>query len=232
MPYSKSKSRKYFDLIILDLTKTVKDTGTPQSQIPNIILQSVYKSVIFQSSAALEDYLKSLFEDWLFMIDRNNILTNNIPKELVYWELGRRQVSIFKKYILNGDEKKFVNELSKENSFKILLSDNSHAKDLLTKDFFMDKKYPSIRNIESLFARFGIKNIFDELGKTGRKNYRILLKSFSDKRTEIAHQYPSTDLTGLDTLNSLNFLINFVNCIDRVVHNYVTKTTGNLCWLR
>jgi hypothetical protein len=95
----------------------------------------------------------------------------------------------------------------------------------------LDKKYPSEKNLELQFARFGLSNIYTELDKRGHSNYRLMLRSLSDKRTSIAHDYPCTSFTFADVVDALDAALKIVRTIDRVLYTHVCATSGSYCWV-
>ena len=92
-----------------------------------------------------------------------------------------------------------------------------------------DKKYPSPKNLKILFNRIGIKNIFSETDRFGRKDYELILRSFLDVRETIAHQ-ESTDLTFEDVKRNFKNIIDLLDKIDRISFRHVCKISGKKYW--
>ena len=231
MPYSKSFARNDFNNISKYIKTQSKTAKQRNRNIPHDIQQFVYRAAIFQISAALEEYIKAIFDAWMFKVDNASLPLSKIPKELTTLFVARRQISHFKRDFLESNEPNLIKSLISDTTIEKCYDPNTVAYEIFRQsDFVSDKKYPSVKNLPVLFKRFGIHNIFDELAAKGKKDYKMILKSFSDIRTEIAHQHPTPDLTHGDVLNQLIRLEDTVDKIDRVLWSHIRKVSGSQCW--
>lgn len=231
MPYRKSASRIELEEIFSELITQSRYASLKKIRLRHDLQQCVHKAVIFQASAAIEEYMKSIFEDWVFLLDKRNKTLSDVPKELATWTVGKRQMSAFKRYAFDGDESGFVKNLLNNNSSPNLLdSEIEIIKLIIQSENIRDRKYPSIKNMKAIFARFGVNDIFKSIQIRGKKDFKKILKSFTDKRTEIAHQHPSPDLTYKDVKDNLDALKHLINYLDRVLYSHVCVVSGEDCW--
>lgn len=107
----------------------------------------------------------------------------------------------------------------------------SQASRLIESLIITDKKYPSIKNISAICKRFGVKDIFNAMSVIGKKDYKLIINSFNDVRTEIAHQHPSPDLGISSVVDNLKALLEVVDKLNRVLYSHIRKTSGEDCWL-
>jgi len=231
MPYTKSSARNQFESVVNslhDLSKHVSDAGvTYESEIR----QAVFRAAIFQASAALEEYIKAVFEGWIYQLKQNDKKIRDLPPSLVYCIAGKKQLGAFKNYIAYKDEYELIKSLSKIPKLCNLFNSEEPVKDIVyNSEVISDKKYPAANNIILISKRFGINDIFNSMASKGKKNYKLIIDSFNDIRTEIAHQYPSSDLT-FDTIsNNIKDIIDFVSKADMVIYAHVKDISGEDCW--
>lgn len=231
MPYVKSAARQEFDTVVKGLLSLARSSSYKSVSFPHDVRQCVYRNAIFQVSAALEEYFRSVLEDWLHELRVNGKSVSEAPRELILWAFGKKQKSAFQYFLLDGDEGEFVAKLAAIAELPRFLDPGEILSGAITSaEHVRDRKYPSIKNLSVLFKRFGIRDIFKLIHKTARRDYKKVLESFSDVRTEIAHQHPVPDITLDDVKLHLEGLTGFVAAIDRVLCAHVRAVSGNVCW--
>lgn len=231
MAYTKSTARKDFQQNISTIINDINLASKSRNNIPFSIKQCVYRNAIFQTSALLEEYIKSILEDWIYMLHVKNKTLMDIPDELQFWTAGKKQQSTFQNFAYNGNESRFIDQLCSLDNLKELFMGTIKVKDVITQnENISDRKYPSIRNITALFKRFGINDVLNVTSQKGKKEYKMIIKSFSDRRTEIAHHHPTPDLYPRDVVSSIGSIDNFVAILDRVLFSHVVFHSGFECW--
>ena len=231
MPYTKSLARKDFEIVISDLKALSYSASLIKNKIPYDIQQCVYRNAIFQASSALEMYVKTILEDWIHQLHKHNHPLAMLPKELVFLTIGKKQKEAFKKYLINDSESDLVSGLMSLNTLPNYFDETTLVRDAIrAHEHINDKKYPSHKNIVTIFKRFGIKDIMKSIQIRGKKDYKKILESFSDIRTEIAHQYPSSSLTITDIKTQLYSILNLVSMVDTEMYWHVIKTSDINCW--
>lgn len=231
MSYEKSIARQDFEDTVKTFHSLSKDVSLKKRGISHEIQQCVYRNAIFQTSAALEEFIKSILEDWIHLLHKHKKKSSCAPKELIFWAVGKDQKSAFQQFVLTGDEGKFIAQLSGIKRLPTFFDEATEIKDIINiYEHIRDRKYPSKKNIIALFRRFGVNNLFKEVQIKGKKDYIKILESFSDVRTEIAHQHPTPDLTFNDIKQQLHSICDFVAKIDRVLYSHIIKTSGQDCW--
>lgn len=99
MPYTKSSARNQFENVINSLHELSKDVADAGLIYKSEVRQAVFRATIFQASAALEEYIRAVFEGWIYLLKLNNKKIGNLPKSLVYCIAGKKQLEAFKNYI-------------------------------------------------------------------------------------------------------------------------------------
>jgi len=227
MGYSKSFSRKVADNYIMDLKKKIFIS----TKISYELQQLSYRIGVIQTSAILEEYLKTVFEDWISLMKLDNTKMDKLPNNIWLWCLIKAQSEHMKELFLSKSEAKLLKNLSKNpiimNTIK---GDNDINGIVYPNDMIKDKKFPSSENIKALFHRFGIDDIFKQIEIRFHKNIQHSIESFLFKRNEIAHVYPSQDLTKIDLEEHIKQILLFINYIDRIIFTHVITHTSEICW--
>lgn len=224
--YCRSRARDDLELVLKDLQQ--QSVQVSKLEVPVAISQSVYRAAIFQTSAALEDYLRNVFEDWLFSIKTHNKLVTDLPDSLRSYVSILKVEPMFRNYFIGNEEWKLIT-----NGKVQLIGSETKIEHLNASTLIHDRKYPSQKNIQGLFRRFGIDDIFVEANKKGQKDFKLVLKSFSDMRTEIAHKISTNlSLTFTDVEEKLDSITEFVSVLDRILYSHVARSCGHECWTR
>ncbi|MEZ8929380.1 MULTISPECIES: HEPN domain-containing protein [unclassified Vibrio] len=227
----KSIARQEFQVTISALKKQVSYSALKKSNIPHDIQQCVYRNAIFQTSAALEEYVKALLEDWIHKLHANYKTIRYAPEPLILWAAGKKQKNSFQHFIAFGDESKLISSLASTHGLHDVFNKDSLAKDVICQSGMVrDRKYPSKKNLVALFKRFGINDIFKSMQIKGKKDYKKNLESFSDIRTMIAHEHPTPDITAEDTRKQLLIIDDFIAKLDAIMYSHVVSISGSDCW--
>lgn len=231
MPYKKSIARLEFEEVVQEFKGQIKYACLKKNGLRNDIQQCVLRNSIFQTSAALEVFIKDLFSDWVHLLTQKNKTVKDIPESLLFWTLAKTQKDAFGAYTYQKDEEKLIKQLSCNNRLGKLRESNTYIRDIMNiTENVSDKKYPSQKNINHVFMRFGIDNIFHAMHVKGRKDYKKLLESFSDVRTAIAHEHPTPTLVYRDIKSHLDSMLAFVAMLDRIMWSHVVNHSGSDCW--
>jgi hypothetical protein len=231
MPYSKSRARTEFESKSIELVALAR-----QISYKNVPLKYDHKNLIFQSTivllcSALEEYLRVFIEDLFFRYKSKNATISDTPVNSRTYTLFNNQRVIYESFINNRDEAKILEKLDVRNTYLYSLIDDTKkfTNQINAKSIVNDKKYPSPKNLKILFNRIGIKNIFGETEKLGKKNYELILRSFLDIRETIAHQ-ESTDLTFDDVKRNFKNIMDLLDKIDRVSYRHICILSGQNFW--
>lgn len=231
MPYTKSAARQDYDQVVKELKRQTQYASVKRNSLLHEVQQCVYRNAIFQTSAALEVYLKIVLEHWIHALHINRKTVSDAPKELIYWAAGKKQRAAFENYLYRRDEGKFIDQMASIDDLEIFFERSTQVNKIIAPSAYVsDRKYPSVKNIKALFRRFGVTNIFAEIEKKGKKNYKAILESFSDTRTEIAHHHPAGNLTCIDVKVQLDSISDLVSKVDQVLYSHVIAISGADCW--
>ncbi len=224
MPYTISRSRKEFDGNVNKLFANIKNLD---GDLDYSLLQQVLQSYFFSTSSFIENYLANMFDDWLYTLKAHKVKNALIPMNLrkkIFFEF---QKDINLSYIIHKDEKRIYSALNLNRwEFEILEDQKNIASEINKHNILYTDRYPSVRNLKRIFLRLGMSNIFDEMGKIGKNNYKNVIISFMDIRENIAHSVPD-DLTFLVVKDNHHKIKDFIRIIDRVFY----RLFGRNAWV-
>lgn len=197
---------------------------------PVRVRDMVYQSAIFQASAALEDYLKQIFDHWLFELKSHNMTGANIPERARFSYFGRELSDAFGRYFHTGDERDLAGKIQDKSDIIDFAMGRASVLPYLTGELaYKDRKYPSPNNIRKLYARIGCDDIFARLSREMRSDAELRLRGFNDIRTAIAHETPPS-LTLTDVKRNLDVVAVIIKSLDKVNHKEFSRDFGGGVW--
>jgi RecG-like helicase len=230
MSYKKSKARDDFNSNVLTLLRLSKKASYISSGLDYEHQSLIYQAAVFRTCAAIEDYIKTLFEGIVYESKRNLIPTDKLPMNFLLSTILSEQKTIFESFLNNGDERKAIGKLKNiKEVYSIIEPNNSSHSKISANVILATNKYPSIKNIKKVYMRIGIEDIFTKLHFKSQKDITAQLKSFLDVREAISHQSPPT-LTYIDIERHLKNMSSFVNFLDRITHSHFVLIGVKTCW--
>lgn len=189
MTYRLSKARREFEeklqLSTRELTSIYKYAHKRGSS--SKLLGAYY---VFAYSQ-LEVYIKTLVEDIINTLNNSEVRIEKLPDLMLGYMLHKTENlgADYRRYSLDEDEGSISQKVALV-ARKISLWNSQQRINLIADaaDFLDKKKYPSPKNIPQLFKRMGIEKIWQVIGRAGRINSELTLKSLNDLRTGIAHE--------------------------------------------
>lgn len=235
MSYAKSKNRIDYESLSANLRSLADSTN----RIPLTGLTYEHKNLIYQAlivllSSAIEEYNKSVIEDWFYQLRIQNATMSKIPVNSRIFGLIHRTAPHYRNYLYKVEgEPKLIEQLDKaRNDIYSLINDNApFTTSYLSKELWGDKKYPSIKNMCVLYNRIGVKNIFESLSLRYHHNFRNQLDSLLSIREAIAHTGLTT-VTYTDFISHIDFVDLLINRLDRVLFTHCTIVAGSKYWPR
>lgn len=230
MPYSKSLARKDFESNISLILKACKESKLKKNGLSELALNMILHAAIFKVSALLEEYIKNIITDWLFLVQRNSCLNKELPENLRWFLAANSQINIFRNFLHQQNEEKLIENIKEKKTNLAIIDDNKFvANSLDPRRVVGDRKYPSTKNIKALFIRIGIPKIFEIINKKRGKDFKLITQSFLDIREAIAHQNPP-NLPYSDIRMHLHNMLDFVGTLDRVLFNHIIAHSGVSYW--
>lgn len=198
--------------------------------IPINVRDMTYQSAIFQASATFEEYLKQVFDHWLFESRQRSHASSHLPSRVRYAYLGREFSKFFSRFQHEGDEKVLAEKIES----KVEIIEFAVGRALIPNHItgslaYHESKYPSPKNIRKIYSRIGVDNIFGLLSQKMQTDAELRLQSFNDIRTAIAHGFPP-GLTIEDVKRSLDDITMFIGALDRLNHSHFSKYFGGGVW--
>ena len=228
MPYRRSLHRVEFNERLDFLLKKARRAQRLRARDSDI-RDLVFQCAIFQTSAALETYLRLLMESWVQKIktfDKGAIT----PHASRAFFVVRRLDKLFASYRFSGDERALFSSIGSETAlWPLMMGADKLPSFFIGKEFHEGSSYPSYRNIRRLFARVGIDDMIARLSRNLSRDTEVLIEGFQSIRTALAHSSPPT-ITISDVEDRLKDVKELVGAIDRVFFSHVMKHGGTDCW--
>lgn len=234
MSYQISKARKSFEIEIDSMISVIVDTFsniTNTHETKNYVLSSC----VMLCSAKIEVYIEDLFDSWIRKVNTSSpqLLSSILPNHLKALYLNQNfLLDAYKKLLIDKNEKKFLETIATNlnDTFFTLTDPHKITPILDSKRIYQGKKYPSPENIESLFFRIGIKDIFNELNKESRSDLKSLFISFHDVRTNIAHNGIPPGLNDNDIIDKLKNIKKIIEYMDKILFVFLTRHSTIDMW--
>ncbi len=153
-----------------------------------------------------------------------------VPHNTRMFKLLIGNMQLYRKFLLENNEVQTIKDLQKNIALMYLADDKLNMQSFRISQIYADKKYPSPKNLQKLFFRLGIDNIFDEISKKLRKDSKKELDSFNSVRTSIAHEAQITGLSLDDIKAKLTSIIKITEAIDIILFDHFKSHTGAESW--
>jgi hypothetical protein len=228
LTYSRSVYRKDFE-IRLSLLKSEARKASKLPKNHQDIRDMVYQCAIFQTSAAIESYLKLIIESWFQEIKIRSLgasIPDNVRGHLAVKKFG----GAFEKYMATRDEANIVGTLGSEKKFwSVMMGAADIPHYIKGADLHDGTAYPSYKNIQKLFSRLGVSNIHGQIAAILKRDVETMIESFQSIRTALAHAAPP-NITLDDVRNRLSDMADLVRALDRIFYRLINAHGGTTCW--
>lgn len=234
MSYAKSKNRTDYQTLSANLRSLASSTDRLSVGLTYDHKNLIYQALIVLLSSAIEEYNKSVIEDWFYQLRIQNAQMGQLPVNSRLFGLLHRAAPHFRSYLYKVEnESKLIEHLDKaRNDISNLMNDNApFTVQYLSKELWGDKKYPSIKNMVVLYNRIGIEDIFGSLSLRYHRDYKNKLSSLLSIREAIAHTGART-VTYADIIDHINFVDELINRLDRVLFTHFSLVAGSQYWPR
>lgn len=199
-------------------------------KLPNQARISIFQNSVFQLSALLEDYLYDLTSAWFAKLQAGGAQNSLVPRLTRAVTLARDQEEWFRRFFWDKNESELVEKILSTTSIFSLIPDADLMPPLdFEKLLIKDKKFPSVRNVRSLFRRVGLPKMTHLISKRTRADFELNLQAFMDIRNALAHESPPS-ITAVDVSHYFRQMKRWVNAIDREFHAHVEKVSGPAFW--
>lgn len=221
MSYRCSRARRIFesqlDQALLEIAPLYRVATLNGGGVGARLLAAYYVSAFAQ----LEVYVKSFVEDTINAVNVSSPALDKWPDLMLAYLLHKSDNlgTEYRRFGINDDEGAILEKVA-QTARKIAAWEAGGATPILVDAsvFLEKKKYPSPKNMPSLFRRLGIKQIWAVISAAGKMNSELMLTSLNDLRTDIAHEGKVPPGFGLsDYRDRLNQMRRFVAALDRGV---------------
>jgi hypothetical protein len=228
MSYIKSSALKQFEesnLLLLDKCRNCK----------NVTIDYSLKTLVFQGSmlltcSALENYLKSLIDGWVYKLKTQSSTMGGLPEITRKVLYVRHRNQTFKDFAFTGDEQKAVSKIIFSDFAFALSNESAILPQYFSGRFiYANKKYPSIENIKKLFGTLGVPDVFRVMQIRYKKDYKLPLESFLGVRESLAHEFPP-DVSYDDVKRQIISISIVARRIDEVAYAHLANASGVNYW--
>jgi hypothetical protein len=228
MSYKKSSYRIDFENRIKFLKgEAAKANGLPATH--HDIRDMAFQCAVFQTSAAVETYLRLSVESWFQQIKLRSLgaaLPDNLRGHLATRKFSRA----FERYVATREELPLSVTLGAEKKFwDVMIGAAALPSYLAGKDVHDGVSYPSYKNLHRLFSRIGVQDVHGRLAAILKRDIETMIEGFQSVRTALAHSAPPT-ITLKDVRSLLSDMADLVRALDRILHHQVRKHGGDVCW--
>lgn len=190
----------------------------------------IFQAAIFQTSAAIEDYLKSMFDDWVFNAKRLALNSSTIPMRVRSSMAAQIIAKPIYRFAADNDEAELLRRLEQQGALWDLLHGGAAIPAYVEgSHVYKDRKYPSPKNIKVLFFRLGVDDVFGRASHILGQDAEMRLVSFNSVRTALAHAQPP-QLTYLDVKRNIVSVQSVIRAFDRIAHKALTSHLGQPAW--
>lgn len=221
MTYRCSRARRTFESqlkqALLEIAPLYKIATRNGGGAGARLLAAYYVSAFAQ----LEVYIKSFVEDTIDAVNVSSPALDKWPDLMLAYLLHKSDNlgAEYRRFGINDDEGAILEKVA-QTARKIAAWGAGGGNPILVDAsvFLEKKKYPSPKNLPSLFRRLGIKQIWAVVSAAGKMNSELILTSLNDLRTDIAHEGNVPPGFGLsDYRERLDQMQRFVAALDRGV---------------
>lgn len=235
MSYAKSSARLGYDGFSSKLMSLAKSTERIKAtELTYDHKNLIYQSIVVLLSSAIEEYHKSIIEDWFYRLRINNVTMDKVPDNAKIYGLLHSTEQHYMKFLYSKEnEKEILEKLANSKQILKKYVDDTEQFDIgwLAKSVWSNKKYPSVKNTLTLYNRLGIPNIFNVLSSIKHKDYKNQLNSFLSVRESIVHQGAGA-VTFEDVKNHIRFINELISLFDKELYKHCCRVAGSAYWPR
>ncbi len=230
MPYSRTQAKTDALIRIKELRVPFVYVKLRTRKIPTVVRDSVLRYCVFQLCALFEDYLSQIIIDWLSRLKMQGASNKHIPLDIRITALLKAQEEAFRNFIVTKNEVKLAEAVLKERIIFSIMDDSATTIQVdLGSIILKGKKFPSPKNLSTLFRRVGIQKIHSNISKRTRSNFELNLQSFMDVRNALAHESPPS-ITDIDVDRYFKQVVMWIDAVDREMYSHVVKISGASYW--
>ena len=228
MPYKVSNFRRNFESRTSSLIST--SYTAHRKSIAGSVRDLAFQGAIIQASAAIEDYIREVFDAWAFKLKTNAMNGSTIPYRARVATVKPKLEKHFSSFGYTHDEMQFLKKLEDEKSTWDFLTGSTQIPNTFDgSSIYNERKYPSVKNLKVLYCRIGVDNIFAEISRIIKADAEMRLESFNSIRSALAHSNPP-QLTYLDVKRNISDVQSLVQGMDRVIFRTLSRNFGGPIW--
>ncbi|SDI70953.1 hypothetical protein SAMN05216588_12282 [Pseudomonas flavescens] len=209
--------------------------GTKRKELAPEEVEYILGAAIFLAHAALENYVSDLFSSVAKGIrsvaKKGDQLPDELRAHLFLHKLNKSKI-VGMQVGFNAENDAFKDVINSLNGHAGTLVDGSRELySLQGVDIYTTYKYPSKENLNKVFKRVGIENLFKCLDKAMRRNSETALVSLGSLRSGLAHTGKMPGVTSGDVIKRIKDVQDLVRAIDRLLYKHMCSKFGQDSWV-
>lgn len=234
MAYVYSRARKIYRSAVKDLLLSSREADT-KSCTSARVQKLAHASAVIITSTKVESYLENLILDWGAAIGTGNFTVAALPKETRAFLLNGTGIrNAYRKLLLvEHGERDFLRlasaQIGPEGEYRFAVDATVIGAGHL-RSIIQEVKYPSETNVKKLFSRCGLNDIFAACNAVAKRDVLPLHTSFSDLRTEIAHEGLPVGINGKDIRDRIQEISTLIGYFDRAFYKHSNSLFGPSAW--
>ena len=230
--YLKSRARQTFENEIGAVLRTVRQAFSANCPAPEVRV-FVLSNAMLMGSAKLESYVEDLVSDWVTRVNAARLNSHAIPTALRSHFFSQQSVTAsYQRFAVYGDEHALnTRVVGLLNSHQSRFLIDGQPLPLLNSGWILhERKYPSPDNWVVLFRRLGIAQVFHLLNAEAGRDVKLILTSYNDLRSALAHEGIPPGLSAQDIRLRLSDIGKLVSWLDRVFFRSLGRAGGIDVW--
>lgn len=230
MSYSCSSARQKASTRIRGLRGPFIYAKIRTKKLPTHVRDAIFQNCVFQLSAAFEDFLYDLISRWFSSLQTGNAANSRLPPLTRALALIKSQEENFRRYTGDKNEVALAKKTIVDRDLFSIFVDSDPIPPMPLEDLIIkDKKFPSLRNFNTLFRRLGMPKTAHQINRRIKSDFELSLQSFMDVRNALAHESPPS-VTDQDVERYLSQVDRWIKAIDREFYSHVVATSGAAYW--
>jgi hypothetical protein len=184
------------------------------------------------ASAAIEAYLEDVLAAYCSALCAAGATAATLPPTLrAHLANSQELADAYRRYVASGDEEQLhASLISLFDSEAASLSSGATVPVFGPSRIYGTKRYPSVKNIKSMFRRLGIPKIFSRLNARVRGFAELQLQSFNDVRNALAHEGKVTSVSVDDVRSRIAAVARLLGALDREIWSSYPNVWKNGGW--
>lgn len=188
--------------------------------IKNLFLGGLISKVF----AEFENFVSDSIAENLTSLTQRKVALSKLPREirasLLYNALNHDH---FRNFYASADEFRFINNLDTQFQAKCFSWDGNVSYPITYRDIIRTQSYPSKDNLEAVYGRLGLHNIFCMLNRELKRDTNAILASANSIRCGFVHDSQDPTLSIKDLKRIIVDLVSVAMVLDAITFKWINS---------